>query len=119
MRVKAPSIALSKVSANQFKVVIKNIDDEEKIHIGNLNYRVRTVSANSDYPTNTVVCLTDDVNLSVCPGGSAAFGATTIDTNTATLDKGEEKTYYILIDGTFIEPEVLKADISSLSYAEF
>jgi len=119
LRVKAPSITLSKVSANQFKVTIKNVDGDEKIDIENLDYRVRTVSANADYPAATKVCVTEDINLSVCAVGQD-FGkvVTALAGGVVTLDKNEEKVYYILVDGTFIEPEVLRADISSLSYAK-
>ena len=45
--------------------------------------------------------------------GSAAVPATR---NNVKLSKNAEKSLYILIDGDSIEPDVLKADVSSLSY---
>jgi hypothetical protein len=90
---------MTKVSDNQFKVTIKNIDEDNSIDIQTLVYRVKATSNNADFYNGTVVCLTEDINTTTCPASSTAFGepATAITTK-VTLAKNEEKIYYILVD---------------------
>jgi hypothetical protein len=59
---------MTKISDNQFKVAIKNVDEDNAIKISNLLYRVRTTSANSDFYSGTLVCVVEDVNLTSCAG---------------------------------------------------
>jgi hypothetical protein len=42
LRITAPEITVSKYSANQFKVTIKNVDADNAIDIQNLKYTVKT-----------------------------------------------------------------------------
>ena len=141
-RATAPVITLEKASDNMFKVTIKNEDENDKwIVFNNLTYRVRTNTANVDFSWS--VCLVDDVNTIVCPANDGIHAInTTTWTNTfafwtsnthffgtlvgttytprnVKLDKNEEVSYYILIDGTSIEPDILRAEVSSLSYKEW
>ena len=120
LRITAPSIDIVKHSSNQFKVTIKNVDDDNAIDIQNLMYKVRTTSANADFYSGTTVCLVEDVNLTTCDGLTwTAFGslATWLDTK-VNMAKKAQKIYYILVDGQYIEPEALQATISSLSYGK-
>ena len=120
LRVTAPTIAVSKYSDNQFKVVIKNVDADNEIDIQDLKYTIKT--NDWDYQaTAAKVCLTEDVNQSTCTTSDGTIGTLVnakliANPAIATLTKGQEKTYYILLDGSLIEPELLKATISSLSY---
>ncbi len=119
LRITAPTIDMTKISDNQFKVAIKNVDEDNAIKISNLLYRVRTTSANSDFYSGTLVCVVEDVNLTSCAGvaWAAAFGSVnTWITTPVDLAKNETKLYYILVDGQYIEPDVLQATVSSLTY---
>ncbi len=117
LRITAPEITMTKASDNQFKVVIKNVDEDNAIDIKDLKYTVKATSNDSDFYNWTVVCLTEDVNATTCPGGSTAFGSPdTAITTAVTLAKNEEKIYYILVSWKYIEPDVLQTTISSLSY---
>ena len=116
-RATAPEISLAKASDNMFEVTIKNLNNTWIIYSW-LTYRVRTDVANSDFSGR--VCLVDDVNIISCEDtavlSSWALAAVITDHTTWSLAENDEVTYYILIDGTNIEPDVLRAEISSLSY---
>ena len=85
-----------------------------------MKYRVRTDVANSDFSGR--VCLVSDVNVISCEDtavlSSWALAAVVDNEWTAAqeLAENDEVTYYILVDGTNIEPDVLRAEVSSLSY---
>ncbi len=120
----APEITLAKASDNMFEVKITNKDENDNwIDINKLVFRVRTTAANSDF--NWLVCIVDDVNTTTCTAGDTTlspnsdnFGKSITKTRTTpvTIAENDEVTYYILIDGDYIAPDVLQADISSLSY---
>jgi len=122
-RIVAPELDLTKTNEKQFKLVIRNTDKDVNIDVDTLRYRVVTTVADSDFSGN--VCLTDDPSLIECPAGHT-FGArgnelTTgapILTGGITINKKSTATYYIVVDGTSIEPAVLRAEISALNYAE-
>ena len=100
-----------------FALNIKNLNDTWIAYSG-LTYRVRTDVANVDFVWS--VCLVDDVNIISCEDAAAlwtwSFGSWTVSTATWDLAENEDVTYYILIDGTSIEPSVLRAEISELRY---
>ena len=116
-RATAPEITLAKASDNMFALNIKNLNDTWIAYSG-LTYRVRTDVANVDFVWS--VCLVDDVNIISCEDAAAlwtwSFGSWTVSTATWDLAENEDVTYYILIDGTSIEPSVLRAEISELRY---
>ena len=118
-RATAPEITLAKASDNMFEVTIKNLNDTGILY-NNLKYRVRTDVANSDFSGR--VCLVSDVNVISCEDtavlSSWALAAVVDNEWTAAqeLAENDEVTYYILVDGTNIEPDVLRAEVSSLSY---
>jgi hypothetical protein len=105
-----------------FKVTIKNNDENDNWIIFNkLVYRVRTNTSNVDFTWQ--VCITDDVNVVSCAAYADAWTFSTNVTKTWTPDvalaENDEVSYYILIDGTSIEPDILRAEVSSLSYDIF
>jgi hypothetical protein len=105
-----------------FKVTIKNEDENDNgIIINKLAYRVRTNTSNVDFSGN--VCLVDDVNTITCPAdtNTKAFGTAVTHTwdDDVVIAENDEVSYYILIDGESIEPDVLRAEVSSLSYDVF
>lgn len=119
----APKVELAKVDDNKFKVTITNLDDDNKLYFNKIKYRVRTKTADADFEGN--VCLIDDNHLRFCEGsGDAKVGKLAIhefkdsDNSDIIINVDEEgtKTYYILVDGENIEPDVLRAEVLVLNY---
>jgi len=120
-RATAPEITLAKASDNMFELTIKNLNDTG-ITLGDLKYRVRTDISNTDF--SGTICLVDDVNVISCSDTSAAVLwswalKAIVTTSLATkspLAENDELTLYILVDWEDIEPSVLRAEVSELTY---
>jgi hypothetical protein len=104
-----------------FELTIKNLNDTW-ITLGNLKYRVRTDISNTDF--SGTICLVDDVNVISCSDTSAAVlwswalkaVVTTSLAAKSPLSENDELTLYILVDWQDIEPDVLRAEVSELTY---
>ena len=122
-RMNAPTITLTKVSENKFKVVIKNADKDNAVYVDTLRYRVRALADDSTFAWT--VCLADDSSVIECDltdphvldthNFGVRFDGLTTEVQ---INWNQSKTYYIVVDWTSIEPEVLQADISKLSYGD-
>ena len=113
----APVIKLNKTSEdNMIEVTIINEESyDEGITLLSLGYTVKSMSKDE---FEADVCIVDDANTTTCETKDWQLGKTTVEYvfDDVNLSEDDEVTYYIVVDGENITPEVLEASIVNLKY---
>lgn len=117
----APKVTFARVSDNKFAVTIVNLDSEADVEIEEIDARVRTLAADSDF-VGTICLLDQGSSASVCSATIANTGAIgpvvtfDLDAPVELSANGGSITFELLIDSNFIEPEVLEGSVTRVQY---
>lgn len=126
--VQPPVVTLTKIAANKFKVTFKNVDTENDYSLSGFDARVQTKADNNSNYTGTICLDIDGSSASSCTTTSAISSVTGsvgpvvsfllngADAVTNLTKDGGEISYTILVDSTFIEPDLLRASVLKVSY---
>ncbi|USN56530.1 MAG: S-layer homology domain-containing protein [Candidatus Peribacteria bacterium] len=130
--VQPPLVTLTKLDDNKFKVTIKNVDTEAEVNLSGFDARVRILAADADYE-GTICILPEGSSVSDCAdvasGATAGYASTgtgavpgaitmftLVDAPVVLAEDGGDISYEILVDSDFINPAVLRAEITKLYY---
>lgn len=122
--VQPPVVTLTKLDDDKFKVTIKNVDTESDVTLQSITARVRILAADEGYTgsfclnkegSSVIDCASADASASVgaVPGSASAL---TLSTPEILSEDGGSVSFEIFVDSDFINPAVLRAEISALGY---
>lgn len=125
--VQPPKVTLAKIDANKFKVTFKNVDTENDYSLSGFEARVQTKADNNSNYTGTICLDIDGSAASSCTNvanisstGSVGpvkyFALNGTDAVVNLTKDGGEISYTILVDSTFIEPDLLRASVLKVNY---